>query len=122
LIEQSLKVSIGLAQFFTEISIVCWKLLSIHAQWEIRWLKVQEVILSDLVFELFYSIGDTPTKKKPKHETPCDPTLFGCRILKSKLRRKCSFSLVAEGSTLEPNISGPVRILFSMYILIRKVF
>ncbi len=30
--------------------------------------------------------------------------------------------MAAEGSTLEPNISGSVLILFSMYILIRKVF
>jgi hypothetical protein len=36
-------------------------------------------------------------------------------------RKSCNF-LAAEWSTLNSNISGSLRILFNIYILIRKAF
>jgi hypothetical protein len=73
---------------------------------------------SKFCFWTFFSIVNTPTKKKPHHKTPCYLPVprYGSSMW-------CSWSfLAATWSTLGANISSSVRILFSMYILIRKVF
>jgi hypothetical protein len=87
--------------------------------------RVAEIPGSDsskLCFLVFYSIVNTPTKKKSKHKIPCCPPLFWYRPSKSKLCRICHSFFATEGSTLDPNISASVRFLFSIYILNRKVF
>ncbi len=87
--------------------------------------RVDEIPRSDfseLCFLVFYLIVNTPTKKKSHHETPCCLPLFWYLPSKSKLCRICYSFFTAEGSTLEPNISSPFRILFNIYILVRKVF
>ncbi len=90
-------------------------------QWEIGWTKFREVFLSNFVSELFLKVN-TLTKKKPQHETPCYLPDFRYGPSKSKLWRNGYLFLVVKGSTLEANISTRVQILFSIYILIRKVF
>ncbi len=41
-------------------------------QWEIGWLKSKKCFFR-IFFWPFYSTVNTPTKKKPKYETPCPP-------------------------------------------------
>ncbi len=77
---------------------------------------------SNSCFWIFCSIVYTPTKKKPYHEIPCYLPIFRYLLSKSKLRRKSCNFLAAEGSTLNSNILGSVRILFNIYILVWKVF
>ncbi len=69
-------------------------------------------------FWIFCSIVYTPTKKKPYHEILCYLPVFRYLPSKSKLRRKSCNFLAAEGSTLNSNISGSVRILFNIFILV----
>jgi hypothetical protein len=73
-------------------------------------------------FWTFFPIVNTPTKKKPQHETPWYLSVFRYEPSKSKLLRNSRSLFAAEWSTLEANISGSVHILFSIYLLIRKVF
>jgi hypothetical protein len=73
---------------------------------------------SKLCFHVFYSMANTPTKKKTQQETPYWSPLFWYRPSKSKFWRKYSNFLSTEESNLEANISGSVQVLFSIYILI----
>jgi hypothetical protein len=73
-------------------------------------------------FLVLFSIVNTPTKKKQQCEIPCYLPLFRYLPSKSKFQEKSVTFFAAEGSTLEANNSSSVRILFNMYILIRKVF
>jgi hypothetical protein len=68
---------------------------------------------SKFCFWTFHPTVNTPTKKKSQHKTPCKV---------KNLQKTLVIFLAAEGSTLEPNISGSVQILFNIYILIRKAF
>jgi hypothetical protein len=77
---------------------------------------------SKFCFRTFYSIVNTPTKKNSQNKTPGYLPVFWYLPSKSKLWRKRWSFLAAEGSTLEPNISDSVWIIYSIYILIRKVF
>ncbi len=87
-----------------------------------RVVKIQKSDSSRFCLFIFNSIVNTPTKKKPHQGTPCYLSVFRYLPSKSKLSRKsCSF-LAVEGSILEANISSSVRILFRIYILVRKVF
>ncbi len=72
---------------------------------------------STFCFFAFYSIVNTPTKKKPQHETSCYLSVLRYLPSKSKLERNCISFLAATWSTLEANISSSVRILFNIYIL-----
>ncbi len=72
-------------------------------------------------FEAFCSLN-TPIKKTPKHEIPCCHLVLRNLPLKWKLLRKSWSFFVTTRSILAAKISGSVRILFSIYILIRKVF
>jgi hypothetical protein len=78
---------------------------------------------SRFCFFIFNSTVNTPTKKKSQLKTPCCLPVFRCLPSKSKLRRKICYNFSdAEGSTLEPNISSSVHILFSIFVLVGKVF
>jgi hypothetical protein len=77
---------------------------------------------SKFFFLVFYSIIHTPTKKKSQHEIHCYLSVFWYLPAKWKLYRKSWPFLTAKESILEADISGSVRILFNIYILIRKVF
>ncbi len=71
---------------------------------------------SKFCFRTFYSIVNTPTKKNFQHKTPCYLPVFRYLPSKSKLWRKRWSFPAAEGSTLEPNISDSVWIIYSIYI------
>jgi hypothetical protein len=75
---------------------------------------------SILCFLVFYSIVNTPNKKKSKHKIPSCPPLFWYLPSKSKLCRICYSFFATEGSTLEANSS--VRFFFNIYVVVRKVF
>jgi hypothetical protein len=77
---------------------------------------------SEKCFWIFCSIVNTPTKEKPQHVSPCCPPLLWYRPGKSKLGRIRLSFFAAERSNLEANTSGCVQILFSIYILVWKVF
>ncbi len=72
---------------------------------------------STFCFSAFYSIVNTPAKKKPHRETPCYLPVLRYLPSKSKLERNCISFLAATWSSLEANISGLVRILFNIFIL-----
>ncbi len=77
--------------------------------------RVAEIPRSDsskLCFLAFYSIANTPTKKKSKHKIPLCPPLFWYLPWKSKLCRICYSFFATEGSTLEANSSTSVRFFF----------
>ncbi len=87
-----------------------------------RVVKIPGSDSSRFCFFIFYLIVYTPTKKKSQHKTPCYLPVLRYLPAKSKLWRKSCNFLAAEGSTLNSNISGSLRILFGIYILIRKDF
>jgi hypothetical protein len=87
-----------------------------------RVVKIPGSDSSKSVFSGFYSAVNTPTKKKPHHETPFYLPVLLYLPSKSKLWGKKKSFLVTEESTLESNISRSIQISFSIYILIRKVF
>jgi hypothetical protein len=64
-------------------------------------------------FLLFISIINTPTKKETQ-KNRCYLQVFRYGLSKWKLQKSC-FSIL-EGSTLDANILGSVRILFNIYI------
>ncbi len=79
-------------------------------------------IVSPKSWILTFSSLNTPIKKTPKHETSCYLPVFRNLPSKWKLLRKSWSFFVTTWSILAANISGSVRILFNIYILIWKVF
>jgi hypothetical protein len=77
---------------------------------------------SESCFHVLNPRVNSLAKKKSQQETPCYLPLFWYGPSKWKLWEKSWIFLAAEGSILEPNISGSVRNLFGVYILVRKVF
>jgi hypothetical protein len=77
---------------------------------------------SESCFHVLNPKVNSLAKKKSQQETPCYLPLFWYGPSKWKLWEKSWIFLAAEGSILEPNISGSVRNLFGVYILVRKVF
>jgi hypothetical protein len=62
-----------------------------------RVVKIQKVILPNYVFELFFLIINTPTKKKPQKEPPCYLPLFGTRPQSENFRKTVSRSGLRKG-------------------------
>jgi hypothetical protein len=103
-----------------DFSIFVGKLIPHFAQWEIGWKKVKDVILPEFVFTFFIRQSIPQLRKNHTMKPLATLHISGTCLQSQNFRDNIFF--VSEMSTLEPNISRSVQYLFSIYILIRKVF